>query len=298
MKCTNIATHELTLREKKMPEVSKIYDLIKQSEMNDWVGGSDPEQVGDACCGILDRYILINENSRMLDFGCGIGRVLLSVLKHHPMVAKITGFDIMPQVIEFCDAEIAVTFPNASFELIGGSNDHYDEFINAADNTKAISSDVVLHRYSGQFSGAYAFSVFTHVEIADFRALLLLLVKLLEPGGEFLFTAFLLTPYSRRAIEQRQCLFPFESDAYEADGQVFTGNTTDRLGFIAFDLALVEQMVFEAGLVVTHVEHGAWTGAGFSSSLQDVIVCRRPHERTGDIKHVPTVVRAPRLSAS
>lgn len=279
-----------------MPELSRIYDLIKQSKMNDWVGGSDPEQVGDACCAILDRYILINENSRILDFGCGVGRVLLSVLKHYPTVSKIKGFDIMPQVIEFCKAEIAAAFSNTSFELIGGSNDHYDEFINAADSTMAINNDVVLHRYSRQFNSAYAFSVFTHVETSDFRALLTLIVELLEPGGEFLFTAFLLTPYSRRAIEQRQCLFLFENDAYETDGQVFTGNASDRLGFIAFDLALVEQMVFEAGMVVTHVEHGAWTGAGFSSSLQDVIVCRRPRERAGDIKHVPTVLRAPRLS--
>lgn len=279
-----------------MSDVSRIYDLIKQSEMNDWVGGSDPELVGNACYGILNRYISMNESSRLLDFGCGIGRVLLSVLKHRASVTQITGFDIMPQVVKFCEANIAPAFPNSSFELIGGSNDHYDQFINAAGSNVAINNEQVVHKYAGKFSGAYAFSVFTHVEMDDFRSLLKLLVRLLEPGGELLFTAFLLTPFSRRAIDQRVCLFPFGDTAYEADGMVFTGNITDRLGFIAFDLALVEQMVFEAGLVITHVEHGAWPGSGFSSSLQDVIVCRRPYESTGAIQHVPTVARPPRAA--
>ena len=83
--------------------------------MNDWVGGSDPEAVGNACYGILDRYITINEASKLLDFGCGIGRVLLSVLSHRPNVGHIIGFDIMPQVIRFCNAHISPAFSNTSF---------------------------------------------------------------------------------------------------------------------------------------------------------------------------------------
>ena len=277
-----------------MNDVKQIYDLIRKTEMNDWVGGSDPEAVGDACYGILKRYIALNGNSRLLDFGCGIGRVLLSILKHEPAIGSIKGFDIMPQVIRFCDENIATRFPRATFDLIQGSNDHYDDFIKAAGSASPKSREQILAAHASTFTGAYAFSVFTHLEIADFRSLLQLLSALLAPGGELLITAFLLTPYSRAAIEKRECLFPFGETAYEEGGKVFIGNPSDRLGFIAFDLSLVEQMVFDAGLVITQVEHGSWTGAGFSSSLQDVIVCRRPVARTGEIKHVPTVPRPSR----
>ena len=271
-----------------------IFELMRQSEMNDWVGGSDPEAVGDACQRILQRYIAIGPQSRLLDFGCGVGRVLLSVLKHQPAVGAITGFDIMPPVVRFCESHIASAFPRASFQLIQGSNDHYDQFIAAGDALVAKTREQVLAGYGSAFSGAYAFSVFTHVELADFRSLLALLFELLEPGGELLFTSFLLTPYSRRAITERTALFPFGETAWEQDGAIFIGNRSDRLGFIAFDLALVEQMVFDAGLVITHVEHGSWTGANFSASLQDVIVCRRPRVRTGPVQHVPIVPRAAR----
>jgi len=281
-----------------MSDVQKIYELIRQSEMNDWVGGSDPEAVGNACRSILDRYLTINSNSRLLDFGCGIGRVLLSVINHTPSVGRITGFDIMPQVIRFCEANISTAFPQSSFDLIQGSNDHYDQFVSAAGASVAKAHEQLQREYNSSFTGAYAFSVFTHVEMSDFRSLLKLVAGLLEPGGEFLFTSFLLTPYSRQSIEQNSGLFPFGETAFEADGKVFIGSVPDRLGFIAFDMALVEQMVFEAGLVITHVEHGAWTGSGFSPSLQDVIVCRRPRERTGETKHVPTVARPARTAAS
>lgn len=278
-----------------MSEVNCIYEKIKASEMNDWVGGSDPRQVGNACYQILDRYISIGESSHLLDFGCGIGRVLLSVLEHRPALGKITGFDIMPQVIEFCSSNIATIFPKTSFELIRDSNDHYDQFIESAGKSEAVNKDQVLEHYRDTFSGVYAFSVFTHVEATDFSSLLKFVAQMMKPGGEFLFTAFLLTPFSRQSIYKRACLFPFETDAYEKDEQIFIGDTRDRLGFIAFDLLLVEKMVFDAGLVITHIEHGAWSGSGFSSSLQDVIVVRRPNPRSGDIQHVPTVARAPRL---
>jgi len=249
--------------------------------MNDWVGGMDPEAIGDASIQVLDRYLTLNSSSHVLDFGCGVGRVLVSLLKRRPDVAQVTGFDILPQVIAFCDRHIAGAFPQAAFELIRGRNQHYDHFAAMADLGTAKDHGYLRVEYGSAFTDAYAFSVFTHVELADFRLLLQLLSKLLKPGGTLLFTAFLLTPFSRHSIKTRTTWFVSFDDAAtasEARGKIFIGNVADRLGFIAFDLELVEQMVFEAGLVVTHVEHGSWAGGNvqFSPSLQDVVVCRRP----------------------
>jgi len=256
-----------------MSSTAPIFEEIRRSEMNDWVGGADPEAVGEACRGILDRYLAINANSRVLDFGCGVGRVLLSVLKHKPEVSLVTGFDIMPQVIRFCETHIASAFPRTKFELIQGNNDHYNQFIAAAGANTAKSHALLQVEYAAAFTEIYAFS-----------------------GGTLLFTAFLLTPYSRHAIQQGTTMFPLAGAVTEEQGKILIGNTADRLGFIAFDLMLMQQMVFEAGLIITHVEHGSWADAQFSASLQDVIVCRRPISQTGPVRQVETVARSPRTS--
>jgi SAM-dependent methyltransferase len=276
-----------------MNDVERIYEMMRHSEMNDWVGGSDPEAVGDICYKILKRYIEINDNSKLLDFGCGIGRVALSVLKHTPHINRMTGLDIVPQLVNFCRENISAAFPQTHFQLVKGSNDHYDHFIAAAP-TKSVYEDGALSTLSASFTGAYAFSVFTHVEIADFGPLLRSLFEYLKPGGELLFTAFLLTPLSRNAIDTKTALFAFGDCGYESNGRIFVGNKKDRLGFIAYDVSSIEQITYEAGLTITHIEHGAWTGAGFSSSLQDVIVCRRPLDKTGPTEYVPTVPRPAR----
>jgi SAM-dependent methyltransferase len=227
----------------------------------------------------------------LLDFGCGVGRVMLSVLKYHPDISRVSGFDIMPQVIQFCDSHIASSFPTTSFELITGSNDHYNDFIAAAGTTGAKSHAQLQAQYAGAFSGIYAFSVFTHVELADFRALLKLLSNLVEPGGQVLFTAFLLTPSSRRAIRERRALFPFAEGPLDTEGDTFVGNATDRLGFIAFDQSLVAQATFDAELVIHHIEYGSWAGTIPSQNLQDVIVCGKPLANSAPVQHVPVVAR-------
>lgn len=277
-----------------MSDIAEIYGALRQSEMNDWVGGSDPELVGDACERVLRRYLHINPFSRLLDFGCGVGRVTLALLKHHPDVGHVTGFDIVPSVVEFCKSHIASSFANTSFELIGGSNDHYDQFIEAADRAVAKSHAQLLAQYAGQFSGIFAFSVFTHVELADLRALLKLLSELVQPGGQVLITAFVLTPTTRKAIRDRTALLPFADADPTAEGDIFVADHTDRLAFIAFDYALIEQAAFDAGLVIHQVEYGSWAGTIPSPNLQDTLVCLKPAPRSSPAKHVPGVPRRER----
>lgn len=274
-----------------MPDAKQLFDEMRQTQMNDWVGGADPQTVGEASCNILERYMPIDGNSHLLDFGCGVGRVLVSLLDRKPGTARITGFDIMPQVIEFCNRHIATALPQSSFELIQGRNDHYDRFVSLADNTAAKSRTSIEREYESAFTGAYAFSVFTHVEAVEFQAMLGLLARLIQPGATCLLTAFLLTEHSRRAIRRGSCLFSFNETAYEAGGNVFIGNVADRLGFVAFDLAVVQRMVLDAGLTLTNLEFGSWAGAGFSSSLQDVIVCRRPFKQGALIENNNGVAR-------
>jgi SAM-dependent methyltransferase len=255
-------------------DIPQIYQAMRRTEMNDWVGGSDPELVGEVCASILLRHLPVDGHSWLLDFGMGIGRVAAAVLRQRPQLRRLTGFDIVPRMVEFCEQNF-VQFANVNFELIEDRNSHYEHHkVDARPKSRA----EVLNAYRGQIDSAYAFSVFTHIDVGDFVDLLRFVRELLQPGGRFLFTVFALTAFSRDQIEKAKTVVPLVNPTYEENGAVLIGNTADRLAFIAYDIARLEQMVWAAGLIPSVFEFGDWRGDKLSATFQDVIVCRKPLE--------------------
>ena len=273
-----------------MSKIDKIFAAMRATQMNDWVGGTDPEAVGDASAALIREFLPIDRDSKVLDFGCGIGRSIVSLLKSDTP-ATLVGMDIMPPVIEFCDDYIKPAFPFTKFELVDDSNAHYDQFI--GDQPRK-SKDTILDEYADYFSDAYAFSVFTHIDRNDFQSLLEFVGKMLAPGARFLFTCFALTGHSRMMIEKGQSIFPFQDSVFVDGGSVFWGNKSDPLAFIAFDRQLLEEMVRDAGLAITKVHYGCWMGGNLGASLQDVFIVRKPFPllNEGEIAMTPVVDRS------
>ena len=246
---------------------------MRQTEMNDWVGGADPELTGEISASILLRHVTVDSTSAVLDFGAGIGRVAAAVLRQRPQLQSLMGIDIVPRMVDFCQTHFGAQFANVKFELLADKNSHYERFKGEA---RPKSRADLTASYGGRIDVAYAFSVFTHIDVHDFVDLLRFIGTLLKPGGRFLFTAFILTPFSRQRIEDNNTVIPLGARQYEAEGAVLVGNPEDRLAFIAYDIVLLERMIAEAGLIPAIIEYGDWRRDGFSASFQDVIVCRRP----------------------
>jgi SAM-dependent methyltransferase len=256
-------------------DCARIYQAMRQNEMNAWVGGDDPEFAGEICASILLRHVPAGSDTRLLDFGAGIGRVALAVLRQRPQLKSLTGFDIVPRMVQFCQANISSQFPNANFELVADRNAHYERY---QDKAEGRSRAELIAAYKGSIDSVYAFSVFTHVDAGDFVALLQFMGELLKPGGRILFTVFALTPYSRNQIATGRTSVPLPAVGYEQDGTVFIPNAADRLSFVGYDIGRVERMVVEAGLIPSVIEYGDWRGDRLSATFQDVVVCRKPLE--------------------
>ena len=160
----------------------------------------------------------------------------------------------------------------ADFHLLSDDNDCYDQYIDK--KALRLHKDSFAKEYGGSYDAAYALSVFTHIDVNDFEPLLRYVGSLLKAKGQFLFTAFLLTPFSRSVLAgPTKALYP--NAAFEANKRVFVGNRADRLAFIAYDGIMLEEMILRAGLVPAAIEYGGWRQDGFSTSLQDIVVCRK-----------------------
>jgi SAM-dependent methyltransferase len=120
--------------------------------------------LGAACVEqVLSRHGLdIHQFTRILDFGCGCGRVIRQWRKLHQ--SQLYGVDYNPRLINWCRCNLS-----------------FAEF--AVNKSRASLAFPV-----GTFDFVYSISVFTHLSESDQRFWMDELTRILSPGGYLLFS--------------------------------------------------------------------------------------------------------------
>lgn len=129
----------------------------------------------------LEKYCGLSEDSRLLDWGCGAGRLAVGVRERFPTgrVADYHGVDIQPDLIEWAEKNLAG--PGYRFTLLDVSNERYNP-----DGTP----ERTLGAEPGTVDVFYAYSVFSHMNDDDTPAYLRLIHEALAPGGKAFVTCF------------------------------------------------------------------------------------------------------------
>ncbi|HEX8276672.1 MAG TPA: methyltransferase domain-containing protein [Longimicrobiaceae bacterium] len=122
--------------------------------------------------------------SRVLDVGCGPGRLAIGILDRVGRVAEYRGIDVHRPSIEWCDRHLGRSDPPFRFQLVDVRNARYNP--EGAD----LASTIRLPVADGRFDIAYLYSVFSHMLPPDVRGYLREIHRLLAPGGILFFTAF------------------------------------------------------------------------------------------------------------
>jgi SAM-dependent methyltransferase len=134
--------------------------------------------VADAWHSVLSR--LLRGNSKVLDIGCGCGKIARTLV-YHPYIAHYIGFDVIRENVDWCEHSI-VPAANGRFEF------HYLDVFSRAYNPagKLKGTDVVFPLADGSIDFAFAGSVFTHLLQEDAKHYLREVRRSLAPGGTFL----------------------------------------------------------------------------------------------------------------
>lgn len=103
-------------------------DLTPPEKLVLAVGSSsvdDHREVGQEFLEIFIKYSGIKPNHRVLDVGCGCGRMALP-LTGYLTTGSYEGFDISVEAIEWCQENISPQFPNFKFQFADVANSKYN----------------------------------------------------------------------------------------------------------------------------------------------------------------------------
>jgi SAM-dependent methyltransferase len=226
---------------------------------------SEYRRIGEEFLGHFVRLGGLQPGDRVLDVGCGPGRMAAPLTRYLESGARYEGFDVVAREVDWCRRNITPHHPSFRFQLLDVRNPHYNP-------VGSVEPEAVELPYGdASFDFAFATSVFTHMLGAPWDRYLRELARVLAPGGRFLFTYFLLNEDSRARIARGTSHFDFA----HGEEPVRWNDPGDPEATVAYDEATVLVRHAEHGLPVSAVHHGYWDGRAEFVTWQDVAVGSR-----------------------
>jgi SAM-dependent methyltransferase len=148
----------------------------------DRVDGSRDAQefisIGESTAGWFIQYEGLAPQHRVLDVGCGLGRIARPLTRHLRDGGSYDGIEIAPYKIQYCRDTIGARFPNFHFHHADVFNKYYNP------DGKMNASDYAFPFTNGSFDFVYLVSVFTHMLPDDMQHYLREISRVLKPGGK------------------------------------------------------------------------------------------------------------------
>jgi len=204
---------------------------------------------------------------RVLDVGCGIGRMAVPLTEYLNEKGSYEGFDIYAEGINWATKSISSKFPNFHFKFVDIQNKSYNP------EGKFKASDFKFPYENDYFDFIFLTSVFTHMLPKDLENYLSELVRVLKTNGRCLITFFLLDEESSKLVETKQSSMDFKYTLAEG---LRTIDNKEPENALAYDENHVKMLYKKYGLTIEEpVRYGCWSGRKKCLSLQDIIVAHK-----------------------
>ena len=229
-------------------------------------GNGNFEEIGQEFKRYLIEFSGLQPHHKILDVGCGIGRMAIPLTDYISDAGSYYGIDIVKDGIKWCDEEISRRFNNFRFIHTNVFNAHYNS-----------GGDVTASEYKFPFSDDYfdvvlLTSVFTHMRPADVENYLSEISRVLVKGGVCLITFYLINEESSAAIKNGSSHLDFK---HEFDGILTTDKNMPEAA-IAYPQDYVEKIFSANNLDVSDgIRLGSWCGRQEFLTWQDTIFARK-----------------------
>jgi SAM-dependent methyltransferase len=228
----------------------------------DGVGPGDYWRIGQETVDLVDELVTIRPDDRILDVGCGLGRVAWPLASRLGRKGRYTGLDVSKWYVGWCRENLALDPRRFTF--------HRADIRTSAYNTEGSMApeEFVFPWPEESFDLTLAISIFTHLLPQALRHYLQEIGRTLRPGGRIVSTWFLLDAQGKSAVASG---FTYPTFTAPIEHGLLHDPLVPEAG-VAYEPDWVFASFAAAGLAVTGVHHGSWKTFAEGRSYQDVVV--------------------------
>lgn len=228
-----------------------------------FVGDGDFKKIGEK---FRDHFIELGKlqpDEKILDVGCGIGRMAIPLTRYLSPQGEYHGFDIVKKGVDWCSRHISPKFPNFRFRHADVFNKHY----NVRGQYQAC--DYRFPFSDNYFDFVFLTSVFTHMLPRDLENYLSEISRVLKSQGRCLITYFLLNPESINLIRSGLSMQAFVGEAED----YFTVTKSDPEGAIAHREDRIRTLYAKYKFrIMEPIHYGSWCGRNNFMIYQDIML--------------------------
>jgi len=239
--------------------------LVAPRHLND-VGSGDSQAIGREFAKYFIELGSLQPGHRVLDVGCGIGRMAAPLTAYLGEKGGYEGLDIVKRGVQWCTQHISPRFPNFRF----AHADIYNKRYNPHSRTPA--SQYVFPYGDSSFDFVFLTSVFTHMLPIDVENYLRQISRVMKSSGTCFATFFLVNEESGALIKTEKILLDFKFEF----GDYFTTDAVVPESAIAYNEHFIRGLYSKTGLRIEDpVHYGSWCGRKRFLSFQDIVLARK-----------------------
>lgn len=242
---------------------------IPDSDIKTWVGPfPDKEIYLRIGKNQAEKFIQLTgakKNSRILDLGCGCGRLAIHFIELLDGIGTYIGIDASRELLDWCSSKISPDWPNFEFHRVNIYNGAYN------DKGSMQPREFKIPFGDSSFDIIYAVSLFTHMRFDDMVYYLREIYRVLKKDGKFLSTYLLLNDGSLQAISKKESHFNLIYQVGEHSRTFSEKCPEEGIGHDEHELMRTYD---EIGLRASLIEYGSWPRK-YTEDLHDVVIATK-----------------------